>query len=95
MRLQSLLLILSLLALLCVSLTGATKVSDDKISDQVKIKLATDSLVMGIDFNIDVKEGVVTLGGNVRTQKQKERAEHVAKKVKGVVKVVNKLDVVM
>ncbi len=91
MRVQSVLLILSLLALLCVSLNAATKVSDDKIYDQVKIKLATDSLVMGVDFEIDVKEGVVTLSGKVRTQKQKDRAERVAKKVKGVAKVVNKL----
>jgi osmotically-inducible protein OsmY len=91
MRVQSVLLILSLLALLCVSLTAATKVSDDKIYDQVKIKLATDSLVMGVDFDIDVKEGVVTLSGKVRTPKQKDRAERVAKKVKGVAKVVNKL----
>ncbi|MCL5744692.1 MAG: BON domain-containing protein [Acidobacteria bacterium] len=91
MRVQFVLLILSLLALLCVSLTAGTKVSDEKIYDDVKIKLATDSVVMAIDFEIDVKEGVVTLGGKVRTQKQKDRAERVAKKVKGVVKVVNKL----
>jgi osmotically-inducible protein OsmY len=95
MRIQSVLLILSLLALLCVSSAAATKVSDDKIYDQVKIKLATDSLVMGSDIDIDVKEGVVTLSGKVRTQKQKDRAERVAKKVKGVAKVVNKLAVTL
>jgi hyperosmotically inducible periplasmic protein len=95
MRVQSVLLILSLLALLCVSLAAANKISDDKIYDDVKIKLATDSLVMGIDFDIDVKQGVVTLGGRVRTQKQKERAERIAKKVKGVTKVVNKLAVTL
>ena len=95
MRIQSVLLILSLLALLCVSLAAATKVSDDKIYDSVKIKLATDSLVMGTDFEIDVKEGVVILSGKVRTQKQKDRAERVTKKVKGVTKVVNKLAVTL
>lgn len=95
MRVQSVLLILSLLALFCVSLTAATRVSSDKIYDDVKIKLATDSLVMATDFEIDVKEGVVTLSGKVRTQKQKDRAERVAKKVKGVAKVVNKLVVTL
>jgi len=95
MRVQSLLLILSLLALFCVALTAATKVSDNKIYDDVKIKLATDSVVMATDFDIDVKEGVVTLSGKVRTQKQKERAERVTKKVKGVTKVVNKLVIAM
>ena len=49
----------------------------------------------GVDFDIDVKEGVVTLSGKVRTQKQKDRAERVAKKVKGVAKVVNKLVVTL
>lgn len=95
MRVQSVLLVLSLLALLCVSLTAATKISDDKIYDDVKIKLATDSVVMATDFGIDVKEGVVTLSGKVRTQKQKDRAERVTKKVKGVTKVVNKLVVTL
>jgi osmotically-inducible protein OsmY len=95
MRVHSVLLILSLLALFCVSSTAATKVPDAKIYDDVKIKLATDSMVMATDFEIDVKEGVVTLGGKVRTQKQKERAERVTKKVKGVAKVVNKLVVAM
>ena len=91
MRTLSLLLILCLLNFVCAPLAAATKVSDDKIYDDVKIKLATDSVVMAIDFDIDVKEGVVTLSGKVRTQKQKERAERVTKKVKGVAKVVNKL----
>jgi osmotically-inducible protein OsmY len=95
MRVQSVVLILSLLALCCVSLAAANKVSDDKIYDDVKIKLATDSLVMGTDLQLDVKEGVVVLSGKVRTQKQKDRAEHVAKKVKGVTKVVNKLVVAL
>lgn len=95
MRVQSVVLILSLLALSCAALTAATKVSDNKIYDDVKIRLATDSVVMGIDFEIDVKEGVVTLVGKVRTQKQKERAERLTKRVKGVAKVVNKLAVTL
>jgi hyperosmotically inducible protein len=94
MRVLSVFLILSLLAVLCVALAAAQKISDDKIYDDVKIKLAADTRVMGAGFDIEVKEGVVTLNGKVRTQKQTDRAERLTKKVKGVVKVINKLVVV-
>jgi osmotically-inducible protein OsmY len=94
MRVLSVLLVLSLLAVVCVALTAAQKVSDEKIYDDVKIKLAADTLVMGAGFEIEVKDGVVTLNGKVRMQKQKDKAERLTKKVKGVVKVINNLVVV-
>jgi osmotically-inducible protein OsmY len=91
MRVASLFLILSLLAVCCAVLTAAQTVSDDKIYDDVKIKLASDTTVMGAGLDIEVKEGVVTLNGKVRNQKQKDRAERLTKRVKGVVKVINNL----
>ena len=40
---------------------------------------------------MDVKQGVVTLGGTVETQRQKDKATKLAKKVKGVKQVVNNI----
>jgi osmotically-inducible protein OsmY len=68
-------------------------VSDDSIYDYVKRKLANDQVVKGGALEIDVKEGVVTLRGTVETDHQKQRAERLAKKVKGVKSVVNEIKV--
>ena len=91
MRVLSVVLVFSLLALITAPLTAAGKVSDDKIYDELKLKLGRDPEVKGGGFTIDVKDGVVTLEGKVRAEKQKARAERLTKKVKGVVQVVNKL----
>jgi osmotically-inducible protein OsmY len=65
--------------------------SDDSIHDLVKRKLANDPDVKGGALEIDVKEGVVTLRGKVETEKLKQKAERLAKKVNGVKKVVNEI----
>jgi osmotically-inducible protein OsmY len=91
MRVLSVVLIFSLLALVAAPLAAAGKVSDDKIYNDVKLKLGLDTQIQGGGFTIDVKDGVVTLEGKVRAEKFKARAERLTKKVKGVVKVVNKL----
>lgn len=71
-------------------LSAATKnVTDDFISDTVMQRLAADAVVKGGDIAVDVKSGVVTLKGKVHDQKQKEKAERIAKKVAGVKSVVN------
>ena len=54
-------------------------VNDDTITDQVMIKLADDPIVKGGALKVDVKNGVVTLSGAVEMDKQKEKAEKVAK----------------
>jgi predicted ATP-grasp superfamily ATP-dependent carboligase len=65
--------------------------SDDAIHDLVKRKLANDPDVKGGALEIDVKEGVVTLRGKVETEKLKQKAERLAKKVSSVKKVVNEI----
>lgn len=64
---------------------------DDRIYDQVRMRLANDPDVKGGGLDVQVKEGVVTLHGKVRTVKGKEKAEKLAKKVKGVKAVENNL----
>lgn len=67
--------------------------TDDTLYDAVRRKLASDPMVKGGQIQVDVKQGVVTLRGPIATAKQKERAEKVARKVKGVKQVVNELRV--
>jgi osmotically-inducible protein OsmY len=64
---------------------------DDKIYDLVRRKLADDVDVKGGAFDVTVKNGVVVLKGRVHTEKAKEKATHLTKKVKGVTNVDNQL----
>ena len=68
-------------------------VSDDNIYDNVRIKLASDIDVKGGNLNVDVKQGVVTLSGIVENELQKDKAARLTKKIKGVKKVVNNIEV--
>jgi osmotically-inducible protein OsmY len=70
---------------------GQKSGSDDRIFDQVRMRLATDADVKGGNFDVNVKDGVVTLKGRVDTEKGKSRASKLAKKVKGVKQVDNEL----
>jgi hyperosmotically inducible periplasmic protein len=69
--------------------------SDDAVTNMVRRKLASDADVKGGMLQVDVKNGVVTLSGSVDRDKQKQRAEKLAKKVAGVKQVVNKITVRM
>jgi len=80
------------LLLAAVCLAADKTVSDDMIYDNVRIKLASDQIVKGGALNVDVKDGVVTLGGLVENSRQKDRAAKLAKSVKGVKSVINNLN---
>lgn len=66
--------------------------TDDMIHDNVMIKLASDQIVKGGALTVDVKQGVVTLTGQVENTKQKDRATKLTKAVKGVKQVVNNIN---
>ena len=66
---------------------------DDRIYDEVRRKLANDLDVKGAGIEVAVKNGVVTLSGKVHTERGKEKAEKITKKVKGVSSVQNNLTV--
>jgi osmotically-inducible protein OsmY len=72
-------------ALAAASLCAQGTPADDRIYDQVRLKLAGDRDVKG--------GGIVTLQGKVQKDRQKSRAERLTKKVKGVTSVVNNLRV--
>lgn len=65
--------------------------ADDRIYDQVRMRLANDPDVKGGALDVTVTDGVVTIKGRVDTEKGKDRATKLAKKVKGVKDVDNEL----
>jgi hyperosmotically inducible periplasmic protein len=68
-------------------------VNDGLITDEVRLRLSGDAMVKGAHIEADTKDGVVTLTGEVPTEKLKERATRLTKKVKGVKSVVNNLKI--
>lgn len=87
--------ILSVLLILVLLAGGmlAQGVSDDRIYDQVRLKLASHPDVKGGAIEVIVVDGAVTLKGKVRTDRGKQKAESLTHKIKGVKKVVNELTV--
>jgi len=84
---------MALILMVSACLAADKPVSDDSIYDKVRINLASDIDVKGGNLKVDVKDGVVTLAGDVENQGQKDKASHIAKKVKGVKKVINNIEV--
>ena len=71
----------------------ADEKSDNLIYDATRRRLAGDPDVKGGALEVDVKDGVVTLKGIVRTDQAKSKAEKLTLKVKGAKKVINELRV--
>ena len=86
---------LAVAALLAGTVASAQKPAgsnlDDRISDQVRMRLATDPDVKGGALDVTVKDGVVTIKGRVDSEKGRDRATKLTKKVKGVKEVDNEL----
>src|SRR4051812_15331781 len=83
-----------LVLLSCASILTAqknTESPDNRISDQVRMRLATDPDVKGGALDVSVQNGTVVIRGRVDTEKGKKKAEKLAKKVKGVKSVDNEL----
>lgn len=69
----------------------AAPTPDDRIFDQVRMRLATDPDVKGGALDVAVKDGVVTIKGRVDSEKGRDRATKLTKKVNGVKEVDNEL----
>lgn len=72
--------------------TGET-IDDAAISSRIKTALLTDSNTDGIDIELDVSRGQVQLNGFVDSVEESEKAESIARRVKGVTGVSNNLRV--
>ena len=94
MKLKRLLIPLMLLfAMIGQALAANKPVSDDFLIDTIRQKLAADAVVKGGAIVVDVKSGAVTLSGTVEEDKQKNKAEKIAKKVSGVKTVKNDIKI--
>jgi hyperosmotically inducible protein len=70
------------------------KTADAAITSAVKTKFLGDTQVSGMKIDVDTKDGVVTLTGNVKSEAEKAEAVRLAKNTTGVKSVVDKLTVV-
>lgn len=87
-----------LMALLigCQAMTGKSagqNVDDATITASVKSTLVADKAANLTRVDVDTNRGVVSLNGVVESAEQKSRAEQLARRVDGVRKVVNNLQV--
>jgi osmotically-inducible protein OsmY len=94
MKLKRLLLPLVLFfTLVATALAAGKPVSDDFLVDTIRQKLAADQVVKGGAIEVVVKDGAVILRGTVDEDRQKSKAEKIAKKTNGVKSVVNELKI--
>ena len=73
--------------------TMGEKIDDAQITASVSAGLAKDSELSAIKIDVDTKGGKVMLNGPAPTAAAKARAEEIARSVKGVSTVENKLEV--
>ncbi len=66
-------------------------VDDSAITAKVKADLVRDPVTKAREISVETFKGVVQLSGFVSTDKEKDRAEEIARSVKGVVDVKNNL----
>ena len=83
---QSLVLLLTMLP---AGFAAKPPVTDDYLVDEIRSKLASDQIVKGGAIEVEVHDGAVVLKGKVEEEKQKDKAEKIAKKVNGVKSVKN------
>ena len=68
------------------------EVTDDiGIHTVVKARLVNDEIVRGLAINVEVNKGVVGLTGRVKSNEERRRAVEIARGVKGVERVIEKL----
>lgn len=64
-------------------------VEDAALTAKVKTRLMADSRVGALDIDVGGQNGIVTLKGSVKDEKEKAAAEEVARATEGVTDVVN------
>jgi len=80
-------------AAVAATMTVGCAQTDPGITTAVKTKLASDDTVRATDINVDTKNGVVTLKGEVQSAAAKTRALELAKATNGVRDVVDAITV--
>jgi hyperosmotically inducible periplasmic protein len=92
MKLRRLLLpLVFLIWLVTAAFAGSKPVDDAYLTDAIRTRLAADQIVKGGAIEVTVKDGAVILKGTVEEDKQRSKAEKIAKKVNGVKSVDNEI----
>jgi osmotically-inducible protein OsmY len=73
--------------------TTAGHATDRQLSTRVKQALSKDTQLRSTDVDVEASHGTVTLNGRVDQDSQRRKAEQLARKVKGVKKVENRIQV--
>jgi osmotically-inducible protein OsmY len=68
-------------------------IEDSAITTAVKTKLLADTKAPGLKIDVDTKNGVVTLSGNVKSKAEAAKAVADARGTKGVKRVINNLKI--
>ena len=71
--------------------SAGQKVDDVTLLTKIKAELLQSKNVDGLDVNVDVKDGRVTLSGTAATDAERSKAESIAKNASGVRGVENKI----
>jgi len=71
--------------------SAGQKVDDVTVLTRIKADLLQTKNVDGLDVNVDVKDGRVTLSGTASTDAERAKAESIAKNASGVKSVENKI----
>src|SRR5258708_1266642 len=75
-------------------LTGCKGTSaDSTISTNVKSQLTKDSVLKDSNLAIDTEDGVVTISGSLKSERERSRAVEIARQTDGVTRVVDKIEV--
>jgi hyperosmotically inducible protein len=80
----------------CQAMTGRTagqNVDDSSTTTAVKARLAQAQVSSLTRIDVDTNDGVVALNGTVESADQRAQAEQIARKVNGVRRVINNLQV--
>ena len=68
-------------------------VADGTLTTKIKAKMALDDTVKALDLDVDTRNGVVTVGGAVRSEAERQRALALARETEGVTQVIDRLRV--
>jgi hyperosmotically inducible periplasmic protein len=78
-------------AIVAIAALNSCKPSDEKITNEIKTVITAEAKLAPVSYS--VKEGVLTLTGEVETDAEKALAEEKLKAVKGVKSVINNITV--
>jgi hyperosmotically inducible protein len=68
-------------------------IEDGRLTSKIKAKMALDDSVKALDLNVDTKDGVVTVRGDVRSEAERQRALALARETTGVKQVIDQIQI--